>query len=200
MNVVPPINAFGKYTVALPFTIQNYDYRCVNIETIASKVAKGIDVYALHYLEHGVPIERYNADLADNISIITLVSDYSGAIDIPSSFILTIPSDISVLYTNKILSINLGLVPNTLNLATCTAEILNTVHDNIGISASIKTIVLPNERTYSDAEHRSLESARTSIISNPISSTAAVLALTSEVATLRAHIRMLEGSVMLLSK
>ena len=113
MNNTPPINAYGLYDVALPFTIDTVEYRCESIRGFNELAEDGVNVYAQYYARNGLSKTIYLEDEAADINIVTLISAFGPTLHIPSSYIVSFPTNLVDPHRRYILTLDLGLLPET---------------------------------------------------------------------------------------
>ena len=193
--MIPAINAYGRFTVLAPYELQDTNYKCGFIQSIWGLLNQGIDVYTLYYLSKGVTVDIYNADKLANISIITLSNDNNDIVYIPSTYIVTSPSDIIVPYEHKVISVDLGVLPEQLMLDNSVSDIISSIHGRLGIMPVVATHILPIKRLYTFEEYTTLEVIRLQEVATFTSSAKAILELNSTIDALRTRISLLEAEV-----
>ena len=189
----PPINTYGVFTVISPFTIDNVDYRCSAIQLISSLAAAGIDVYNLYYLPFKISNEAYQTDVANNVAIVTLLSDSGPDINIPSSFISNAPVEISIPYSKLVISIDIGELPDSLTLTPLLTYLETVVNGNIGVIPTINLHKIPIKKRYNANEARILEATRLAKVTNLVSFYTSKIAVDIELAKAKERITALEN-------
>lgn len=162
--ITPPINSVGMYVLKEPFNqyvVSNYQYRCISVKTIREAVISEIDFKETIYTAKGISEEDYAKDLSANINIVTIQNTIGDKVIVPSTFILQIPDINGVAYTNTILGINLGPVPDLLNLTSLKTKLSQVVNEYIGIqNVEVKEVVSGDSVVMSQADHAVLETIR----------------------------------------
>ena len=165
----PPINTYGVFTLLPPFTIDTIDYRCAAIQLISALIETGVDVFTLYYLPFNINEVTYKNDIANNVSIITLLSDNGPTINVPSSFISNAPIEISVPYGRTILSIDLGPLPDAVTLDGLINYLNEVTIFSTGVTPIIKLHKVPIKQRYSPAASAVLEATRLARVNNLVS-------------------------------
>lgn len=158
----PQINATGVYTVREPFTIANgIIYRCEGIIGFNALDNHGINVFDEYYEPNNLTMSEYVADKDADVNIITLISTNGGPkLNIPDSYILTVPSVEIVPYARLILSVDLGLLPEDISLQSTIDEIKAVASDLIGVLPKVKAHRVSVEGGVDHDKHELLETNR----------------------------------------
>lgn len=179
----PLLHAKGTYTVLSPFTlVSGAVYECIAIRSFVDLIKEGIDVFDRYYAPHSIDLADFNNDKALGINIITLASPNQPTIYIPDSYISAVPSLDTVAYSNVVLSISLGAVPDALDLSFLLTQLSETCSDVIGISPTVNKFVAPSTGVVTASEHAVTEAARNAAITNRTTDRAKVLSLQNQLA------------------
>lgn len=166
-NFIPSIGVKGLYHLLSPFDtalLPNVPYECTAIRSMSELVASGIDPQATYYTPAGLTTAIYLSDTAAQVRIITLQSDSGIPVYVPSTYLNTFPDIGGVPYTTLVLAINIGAIPDYLNLAYLKSKIAATVLENLGIVSEVKTVVVSQPTILSQATHATVEAAREAIV------------------------------------
>jgi hypothetical protein len=194
----PNINATGIYSVKVPFTVvEGSVYKCVEISKITSLVSSGVDVYTVYYEPYGLAQEDYTADKDLDVNIVKLVS-LSGEpeLTLPSSYIEGIPSSAMVPYNRMLVSIDLGMLPDSLSLASLVTELTNLSTDITGATPTVKLHRVPVLGGIDLKQHELLELNRALLIQNRTSAHAAAARLSALLEKKDAYIATLEEALL----
>lgn len=143
IKLTPAIYSNGKFTVRMPRQIDaEAIYTCIAIRSFDDIYQKGEDVYETYYVPYGVidgvmvdgRAFDFETERAGSPNIITLQNKLGALYYIPDTFITSFPNQTDILYTQRILSINLGPLPATLDITNITADIEDLVKNRLGIS------------------------------------------------------------------
>jgi len=183
-NVVIAINTYGIFTVASPFTIASGNYRCGSVQLISALVSSGVDVYNTYYAPNSISSAAFNTDLANGVTIVVLIPDSGATVSIPSSYITSAPTDLAVPYSKIVLSIDIGLLPDSLDLTQLMNDLSELAQTEMGITtATAQLHKISSNLNYTVAESQVLEAARLANIESYVSNiTAKNNALTELVA------------------
>lgn len=165
--VTPPINATGVYTLYTPFaTVPGVIYRCSAIRSFAELVKHGIDVYAVYYLPLNIDDDTYKIDVGLSASIITLVSGAGEEIYVPNTYLESYPGDSGILYSRKVVVIELGMMPDTVSVDHVLPLLADTIHKNVGVTSAPQVATVPYPGSVTHDEHIQLEASRRASILN----------------------------------
>lgn len=193
--IAPAINSYGLWEVIPPFIVPNIKLKCTSIVLISKLLSQGVDVYGLYYEPKGVAISVYNQDLANSVSMATLEGG-TNTLVIPTSYISKIPADVIEPYSRRIISFDLGELPDSLDLSSVISDAITLLVDRTGVmSIPTKTHLVKSSINRTIAESLSLEAVRLNNINSNISFTAELADAQNTISLLRARILELEQSV-----
>lgn len=179
----PSLYASGKYVLRTPF-VANADrsYTCMAIRSFNDIYELKEDVFTKYYESNGLSDIIFNEDKEARVCIVTLMSEDAQVIYVPDSYIESYPDVSNVLYSRIILSVDLGALPDKLNLDFLNTQISNIVGDVIGVAApGILVHKAPTTGFISAEAHADLEEARTAAITLIETDYAKVLQLQTQV-------------------
>lgn len=195
---MPPVGASGVYVLDTPFNtklLNNTSYRCDAIRRFNDLYEMSIDPYEEFYRPAGVSKERFDADVASQTAIVSLVSQNNHWVYVPSSFIRSFPNVNGIPYTSLVLGVTLGAIPNYMDLSGLYTAVSNLVRDTIGVSPQIQSVAVSNVTNLSQQDHDRLEAARLQNVNNSTTDRAKYIALQKENAMLRQQLMQLENYV-----
>lgn len=194
-NLIPSIGAKGTYSLRSPYDvlIKDSTYTCVAIRRLSNFVGTAKDPKRLYYDPYQPDDVAWEQDSNDpEVCIVSLRSDSGHVLEIPSTFILSYPNLNGVPYTVKVLAINLGAIPDSLDLSNLYTEIKNLVRDTVGIESEVKSVAISDTKLKSKEDHDALESARVDLIVSSQTERARRLELERQNQALRDNILALE--------
>lgn len=166
-NLVPQLGAAGIYTLSGPFSnmlLANTQYTCVGIRELVELTAAGEDPFTDYYVPQSLDKSVYQTDLNNGVSIVSLQASDNSLVRVPSSYIAAYPDAGGVAYRVVLLSINMGPIPDTLDLSNVEAKIAADVQDLIGVKAVVQSVVASNVKLLDTATAQNLETARQALI------------------------------------
>lgn len=185
--ITPPINTSGIFTLYTPFTLPTgVVYRCDAIRTFKELAKRGIDVFSTYYSPANLAESIYNEDAELGASIVTLVSATGEFYYVPNTYIQSYPGSAGVRYARKILVVELGLIPSTIDLDYFLPIMQDLVKKNIGVENTPSFVVAPYTGTVSHDQHVTLEASRRVAIQNYVSKDEQITKLTAQVTALQA--------------
>lgn len=158
-----PLGTVGTFKALPPFDTvlpTNVKMTVDSIRTIASMAAEGVDVYEAYYKPFGISQATYTQNLNDGDAIIGLNAGKGIRYDIPSKYLDRTPNVSGIGYAHTVLIVDLGLLPETLDLVPATDRIKSIALDNLGIRASVKPAVLTPKMLIEKSIHDANEAAR----------------------------------------
>lgn len=195
---IPQLNAVGVYTLKAPYdslVTPQVAYTCRSLRSLSDIAAAGDLIWEQYYEPLGVSMETYQQDLSDNVFIVGLQAGTGEWIYVPSSHILKAPDLNGVLYSPVLLGVNLGPVPDTMQLDGLIAKIQNVVEASIGIMPQIKGVLISQPALVPLEDSKRLEEIRAAKITDAESDYAKVQRLTSELEVTRSKLAELEAWV-----
>jgi len=171
-NIIPPINSKGIFRVKSPLTNyikQDIQYTITNIRNIRDMVDDGLDVLNIVYLQQGLTKDQYTNDLANNEVIVTFKAPNGSYYYVPSNMILSVPDVSGVIYVEKTIGINLGVLPKNLDIDFIKTDIKNLILDKLGVKADVVIVDTSEEYVYTYTESETMEKQRKGNIKNGLS-------------------------------
>ncbi len=200
-QLTPPMNARGTYQLTQPWIAPaQVIYTCKAIRSFTDIYDDGVDVYATYYQPVGLTQAQFQLDVVANANIITLIADSSDPntlfggsyiIYVPDTYILAYPSTSNVPYSRMALCVDLGPLPDYVDLTALQAQVTNTVSDTIGVVApnlNIYTYKAPSTGTVTGTQNNVLEAARLAAVTNRTTDYALNKQLTTQIANLQQQI------------
>lgn len=197
--MLPQINAYGVFTVLPPFTIDSVNYTCTAITLISTLLERNVDVFATVYQPKGLTNDQYLADLNNHVSIVTLESKDGPTLELPNTYIANVPVQLAVPYSRLVLSIELGELPDALDLTQLQADLLTITNNYVGVNSTPKLHRIPVNKSYSHQEHLVKEAIRLQNVAAYESFYTGKVLSDNQVDALKAKIRMLEQVVVYLN-
>lgn len=183
-NFIPTIGAAGLYRLQAPFDtllIAKTSYTCIAIRRLADFVAFGGDPKADYYTKYGVDDDTWTRDFNNpEVCIVSLQTTSGAQVYVPSTFILSYPNMGGVPYTSLVLGINLGPIPDKLNLSNLYTSMVNLVRDTIGINADVRSVAVSETELILQADHEALEVARQALIQTSATDSAKLLEMSTK--------------------
>lgn len=163
--VTPPINVSGEFSALPPYELEvGMVYRCHAIRTFAELAARNIDVYKDFYLPKKLEFSVYEEDLKLKASIITLLSADDNYVYVPNTYMESYPGMSGIAYDRKVLFIELGLLPDTINIDYMVPQLKDYVTKAVGVKANPRVGIIPYTGTVDHAKHIQLERTRRTTI------------------------------------
>lgn len=197
----PPLNARGVYQLQAPWSAPSQViYTCKAIRSFEDIYDLGHDVYEEYYQPMGIDQATFAADAQNNPNIITLIADTTNAselfggaaiIYVPDTYILAYPQMGDVAYMHMALGIDLGPLPDYLDLSFLKTQVANVVSDVIGVVAPalvVKEFRIPSTGHVSAAARDVLEAARLGAITLRTTDHARIAQLEADKTALQAQI------------
>jgi hypothetical protein len=185
----------GLYTLKTPFDndlLANIAYECIAIRKLSDIVAAGGDPQAEYYTPKELTDDDYAADVAAGACIVTLRADEAHLIYVPDTYISEQPELGGIPYTQVMLGIDLGPLPDAQDLSTLKDLLAEVVLANLGQEATVHAAVISLPLVMSDAQHASLEAARTAAKTEPKTTYAKLLEAQATIQELQDKLAILE--------
>lgn len=203
IKFTPMMYARGKYELKTPW-IANVAkiYTCIAIRSFEDIYKQGEDVYKTYYEQYvregdviGGTAFNFEAETELLPNICTLRSEDNELIYVPDTFILSFPNTTMVPYSNVVIGINLGPLPDELDLLHIEGLLKDNVLKHFGVNAEVNAMRLPMSSNPSPEEHEQLEIVRQAAITNNTSLEERIEGLLKIIDDQRFYIAQLEQSV-----
>ncbi|MNU63962.1 hypothetical protein D3C71_532280 [compost metagenome] len=180
-GITPPLLTRGRYTLVQPFVaLPTVLYTCAAIRTLLECQVAGEDILNEVYTKVGLTKAEYDRDFKAGTKIVTLLADDSTPIYVPDSYIESYPMYDQRKYTHTILSIDLGALPDFLNLANLQLEISALTSDVVGKESKVTVHRAASSGLITPEQHEVAEVARLAAITRRTTYRAEVLKLQRE--------------------
>lgn len=198
VQLIPDLGLAGVYTLKTPFAelmSPNVTYTCKGIRGLDDIVAEGLDPQEIYYTAHGIADSVYQSDLKDNVKIISLQSGVGNWLYVPSSYILAYPNNNGVKYYAVMLGVSLGALPENFNLSAYKELVSNLTIDSIGVTPTIKEVIISAATNVDYASHALIATSRANKITLIQSDAAKNAKLTADITVCRNKITELENYI-----
>jgi hypothetical protein len=188
MALIPPIGTSGIYKLKAPFDAllqSNTSYRADAARRISDYLELGVDPFEEFYDKNGLAKEIYDADVTNQVVIVSLVSAAGHWVYVPSTYILSYPDLNGVAYTVMVLGLELGAIPQYMDLSGLKNALSNLCRDTVGVVPTVKEVAISAVSKLSQADHDALEAGRQALITNTTTDRAKYLALQAQFAALQ---------------
>lgn len=160
---IPNIGVKGLFNLLTPFDtllLPNIAYECVAVRRLSDIIGAGGDPFADYYAPYDLDDTVYKADVEAGVSIVSLQADKNNIVYVPNTYINGFPNIGGIPYTTLALAINLGAVPDKLDLSYIKTKIAASVLESIGIEADVRTVAISMPTLLSVGDSAALEAAR----------------------------------------
>lgn len=173
-RLTPPLSSKGLYVLSPPFSVPaNTIYTCQAIRSLRDIYEMGDDPFKLYYEPLGLTDVEFQADLAVDAKIVTLMVDALDAsvtplaasyVYVPDTYISKYPDQSFVPYSHTVLSLSLGLLPDGLDLTALKTQVANVCSDTIGVIPTVNEHIVPTSGGVTQSQHETMELARQGLI------------------------------------
>jgi len=162
----PTYLATGSYVLTSPFTIDNQlSYTCKAIRSFEELAEQERDVFALVYSPVGLTKADMANDQAAGASIITLYhAESDDFIYVPDTYIAQFPTADNVPYSRIVLALEVGPLPDTLDLTLLTDAVIADAGAVIGVTPTATLVRIPTQGIVSQADHEAMEAIRAAAV------------------------------------
>lgn len=196
MALVPPIGASGIFQLSSPFAaalIAGVSYTCVAVRRLSEIVHLGFDPFETYYQPYGITRQVYNSQMQEEACIVALRSSGGIWLYVPSAYITAYPDAGGIQYTSLVLGVDIGPIPNHLNLSAIKTKIISDIRDYIGVNATVMTVAVSETSLVSQANHNAIEAARTLLIAGSDTDRSKYLQVLAQKNALQAKVTELEA-------
>lgn len=168
-NLVPPIDTRGIYLLASPYaeSLQPGElYRCAAIRSFRDVENQGGNVFTEYYENRNLSQADCEKDRRNDVKIVTLLSDAYAPVYVPSSYILSYPDIGTRNYQRVVLSVDLGPLPDVLDLTFVKTKMAGVVQESFGVTPKVNIAIAPMSGVVTSEESDAREIARQSAVTN----------------------------------
>lgn len=162
-QILPIIGTTGLYNLKAPFEtalMANTPYTCIAVRRLSDIVAAGGEPQVEYYQPYNLSDDAYQADLANDVCIISLQAAGSETVYVPSSYLASYPDIGGVPYTVLALAINIGALPDALDLTYLKTKLNADIVEVLGVDTTINVAAISRPSLMPYDMHNSLEAAR----------------------------------------
>ena len=159
----PKLNVEGVFVLKTPFAsliVKDTNYKVTAIRRFIDIERHGEDVYLKYYAPYAISDADYQRDVDNNEAIVSLECGSQAPIYVPTSYISSFPTADTVPYHRVVVGIDLGLLPDKLNLDALMGSLKSACSDVIGVSANVTKTLAAHTGTITNTDHETLEVAR----------------------------------------
>lgn len=196
MNIIPPLDSRGTFVLRAPFTVAaGAIYTCIAVREFKDIENQHVSVWDRYYSPAGLTADQYKSDVAEGAMLVTLFSDDAPTIYVPTTYIQSYPDVSAVSFGQRILSLNLGALPDTLPLDDLVQKMSSLASDVIGVEASVTIHNVSLTDAVTPTQAVAFEKARQAKIKDRTTERAQLVAANKTIADLQSQISVLEQVV-----
>ncbi len=178
-RLIPPIGTRGLYTLKAPWSVApGVLYTCAAIRKFIDLENLGTDVFVTYYEPYGLDRTVYEQDRRNDEVLLTLVSETTAPLYVPSSYLASFPDQSHRNYQHVVLSASLGPLPDYIDLSFAQDQVASVISDVIGMAPTVHLSLAPSTGVVTPEQHDALEAARMAAVANRTTDRARVLELT----------------------
>lgn len=166
-QLLPTVGIRGKFTFRAPFDTRignDIVLECVAVREFSDVLAQGRDPFTYYYDIYDLEKSQYNEDVRSNRKLISLRAEDGGFFVVPEHYILSYPPMTGVTYSSTALAVNLGALPDVMQLDHVRNTVERAVKDALGVTPEVKTVRFSKKEDVSYDEHLRLEASRLALI------------------------------------
>ena len=199
----PQMYARGSYELKNPWVASaNKVFTCIASRSFEDIYKQGEDVYKTYYQNYILDGSTVNGQVfnfdeeAQSLpNICTLRSEENEIIYVPDTYILSFPNTTLVPYSNVVLGLSLGPLPDEMDLISINAVLVDNIKKYFGITAEVTTMRIPTSTNPTPEEHEQWEESRKGAITSAVSVEEQLEMAKSTIDDQRAYIQQLELSL-----
>jgi len=154
--MIPSINSKGVFELVEPYNTlidSRAIYTVVGVDLIPLLSDMGMDIYRVVYEPLGMSRDDMLEDEYRKIPIVTLSTETGENVSVPSDAILDHPRLDGHIYSEKMMIVPLGTLPNELDVGVLCEDVRVFVHDRIGVTTKVNIIPTSNSIMLTNEEH-----------------------------------------------
>lgn len=168
-SLLPPVNATGLFELLEPFKLEaGLVYVCEEVRSFDELTRLGKKVFSEYYEPLQLTEDEYKRDVELEAAIVTLKAGGELPVYVPSTYILNYPGFKNRGYENKIIALEIGLLPLGTDISTLKTELADHAKATLGIDANVYEANHLFENDLTAQQQADLERARRLAITNYI--------------------------------
>lgn len=174
MRITPSINTKGLFELRSPWQAgEGRIYQVLAIRAFDDIYRMGIDVYRTYYKPMGLidkilePTEipqtelNFEAEIRENVHIVTLLGDDGQYVYVPDSYIVSYPRNDTIPYQHVVLSVSLGALAEDVDISPIQEEVTELIRARFGIADPLVQLhVAQSDLAVTPEQHYELTEAR----------------------------------------
>lgn len=169
MKLTPELHTKGFYEFKLPWSpTLGVTYECLAVRSFEDIYKLGIDVYTHYYASVGlvngqtIGATKFDFEVESKLypNIVTLKGSDGSMLYIPDTFIDNMPDKSLVPYSEVILAVSLGPVPDVENLDSIKGDVTALIAARMNIDATVNICKASIQSNPTVEEHRLLQALR----------------------------------------
>lgn len=197
-NLIPAVGTRGRYVLKPPFDAAmtpNTLYTMTAVRKFDEIDTFGTNIYTQFYLPYSIPETQVNTDRAAGAMIITLMTDNSPPLYVPTTYVQSYPDLNFKPYNQYMAVLSFGpMAEDTLFEPTIQA-LKNTTSEFLGVEPEIHIAFMPLTDVITPEQHEAREATRQAAITNRSTDYARLYESQAQVALLQQRITILEKIV-----
>lgn len=192
------VGTTGVFNLATPFAallVPKTMYTCQGVRKLSEIIASGIDAFKEYYQSNGLDATAYEADLALDVTVLSLTSSEGQWVFVPDTYVLGYPDISGVTYRAIILGAAISVWPDGTDFSAVKTLISNVIRDSLGVVPVMQEVVASMPAIMPSADHELTVTARNAIKSIDKSDSAKLAEALAQIATLTAQRTALEDYI-----
>ncbi|ARV76864.1 hypothetical protein PHABIO_233 [Pseudomonas phage Phabio] len=194
-NLIPSIGKKGVYKLDDPFgaALQPLEiYELSAIRYFDDIENNGGNVFDLYYKPFGLTEADVQTDRQNRVAILTLLTPKYPPLYVPTSYVVAYPNMDSKPYSQFVLTLSLGPLPNDVILEPAKIAVANAVSDFLGVTPEVFVGVMPLSDVVTPEDDENREVTRQAAILNRTTDYARLREANATIATLNQQIKIYE--------
>jgi hypothetical protein len=198
--IQPSIGSSGVIKLKYPFTglcSAGVPYEVTGLQTLHAVASTNQDPYALFYEPFEIDREKFAADVADRVCIVTLRASDGEEVKVPNSYLESLPVATGVPYGTMLVTVNLGALPQDLSLQYFMSQLKDMARDLMGVqNAAVRAMLASSLTSLTVEDAAAIESAREVVMGAVVTDAAKLRVAQEALVALRAKYNDLEAYVL----
>lgn len=198
--ILPHVNTTGVIKLKDPFSglcAANVPYTVTAVRRLQDIVASSQDPYALFYEPFNIDDAKFQDDISNNVCILSLTSSDGEVVYVPNSYLESLPVAMGLPYATMMVAVNLGALPQTLNLQYFISKMGEAARDLMGIqNAEVRAMRVSSVTYLSIDDAQTIEAARKAVMETVITDAAKLRVAEQELFDLQKKYSDLEAFVL----
>lgn len=158
---LPSVGHTGVFSVKEPFVLKDdVSYKCTGVFSFDAADKNNVDVLTTIFVANNLTNDDYLASKSAGSMVVTLEDGLGDIVTLPDDYILSLPSGESVPYSEHVITLTVGQLPDNVDLDTLLTDVVQRASGFTGVTCTGEVHKFVVNEHVSKEQHAEFEKAR----------------------------------------